>query len=68
VSLRAWASDIEPYDTLDEVWVQIKGVPPPMEQVEMIVTNSLLLGQDVRNRLELTFLHFFSMVGVLDYL
>jgi hypothetical protein len=29
VSLRARAGDIEPYDTLDVIWVQIKGVPPP---------------------------------------
>jgi NurA-like 5'-3' nuclease len=26
--LRAWVGDIEPYDELDEVWVQIRGIPP----------------------------------------
>jgi hypothetical protein len=29
VSLRAWNGDIEPYDSLEETWVQIRGVPPP---------------------------------------
>jgi hypothetical protein len=28
VSLRAWTGDVEPYDTLDEIWVQIRGIPP----------------------------------------
>jgi hypothetical protein len=28
VSLKAWAGDIEPFDVLEEVWVQIRGVPP----------------------------------------
>jgi hypothetical protein len=29
VSLKACNGDIEPYDVLEEVWVQIRGVPPP---------------------------------------
>jgi hypothetical protein len=28
VSLSAWTGDIDPYDVLDEVWVQISGIPP----------------------------------------
>jgi hypothetical protein len=28
VSLKAWTSDIDPYDTLDEIWVQVSGIPP----------------------------------------
>jgi hypothetical protein len=28
VSLRAWIGDIEPYDSLEEVWVQMSGIPP----------------------------------------
>jgi hypothetical protein len=28
VSLKSWTGDVEPYDCLDEVWVQISGVPP----------------------------------------
>jgi hypothetical protein len=28
VSLKVWASDIEPYESLEEVWIQIGGVPP----------------------------------------
>jgi hypothetical protein len=28
VSLKAWVGDIEPFDVLEEVWVQIRGVPP----------------------------------------
>jgi hypothetical protein len=28
VSLKAWSGDIEPYDVLEEVWIQISGVPP----------------------------------------
>jgi hypothetical protein len=27
VSFGAWAGDIEPFDVLEEVWVQILGVP-----------------------------------------
>jgi hypothetical protein len=38
VSLRAWNGDIEPYDSLEETWVQIRGVPPhpKTEQMENI--------------------------------
>jgi hypothetical protein len=28
VSLKAWNGNIEPYDALEDVWVQIRGVPP----------------------------------------
>jgi hypothetical protein len=28
VSLKAWTGDIEPFNTLEEVWVQVSGVPP----------------------------------------
>jgi hypothetical protein len=28
VSLRACTGDIDPYDVLEEVWVQISGIPP----------------------------------------
>jgi hypothetical protein len=28
VSLRDWNGDMESYDSLDEIWVQIRGVPP----------------------------------------
>jgi hypothetical protein len=28
VSLRAWTGDIDPYDVLEEVWVQFSGIPP----------------------------------------
>jgi hypothetical protein len=28
VSLKSWNGDVEPYDALEEVWVQVKGVPP----------------------------------------
>jgi hypothetical protein len=28
VSLKASVGDIEPFDVLEEVWVQIRGVPP----------------------------------------
>jgi hypothetical protein len=28
VSLKAWTGDIKPLDTLEEVWIQVKGVPP----------------------------------------
>jgi hypothetical protein len=29
VSLKAWDGDIELYDALELVWIQVKGVPPP---------------------------------------
>jgi hypothetical protein len=28
VSLKAWTSDIEPYDSLDDVWIHMSGIPP----------------------------------------
>jgi hypothetical protein len=28
VSLKVWTGDIETLDTLEEVWIQVKGVPP----------------------------------------
>jgi hypothetical protein len=34
VSLKAWTGDIDPYDSLDEVWIQISAVPPLMDQLE----------------------------------
>jgi hypothetical protein len=38
VSLKAWTGDVEPYEALEESWVQISGVPPPpqMEQLENV--------------------------------
>jgi hypothetical protein len=27
VSLRAWTGDVGPYDVLDKIWVQIRGIP-----------------------------------------
>jgi hypothetical protein len=29
VSLKAWTGDIDPYDSLDEMWIQISAIPPP---------------------------------------
>jgi hypothetical protein len=35
VSLKAWTGDIDPYDSLDEMWIQISAIPPPlMDQLE----------------------------------
>jgi hypothetical protein len=28
VSSRAWTGDIEPFDILEEVWIQVSGMPP----------------------------------------
>jgi hypothetical protein len=42
VLLRAWNGDIDPYDVLEEVWVQIRGVPPQVEQMEDFQTTSLI--------------------------
>jgi hypothetical protein len=28
VSLKAWTGDIDPYDSLEELWVQFNGIPP----------------------------------------
>jgi hypothetical protein len=31
VSLKAWTGDIDPYDSLEEVWIQMSGIPPQVE-------------------------------------
>jgi hypothetical protein len=27
VSLKAWTGDIDPYDSLEEAWIQMSGIP-----------------------------------------
>jgi hypothetical protein len=49
VSLRAWNGDMDPFDTLDEVWVQIRGVPPPVEYLEVAQADCIHFGADDRN-------------------
>jgi hypothetical protein len=53
VSLKAWTRDIDPYDILDEVWVQVSGIPPQVEQLEDIQASAFLTGKDDGSRLEL---------------
>jgi hypothetical protein len=64
VSLKAWTCDIDPYDTLEEVWVQISGVPPKWSSWRTFrhITSSLdkMVGIDWNS----LFTSFFRMVRV----
>jgi hypothetical protein len=44
VSLRAWTGDIDPYDVLKEVWVQISGIPPKWSNYKTFQHISLAWG------------------------
>jgi hypothetical protein len=46
VSLRAWNGDVEAYETLDEIWVQIRGVPPKWSNLKSFNHISSSLGKN----------------------
>jgi hypothetical protein len=64
VSLRAWNGDVEPYDTLDVIWVQIKGVPPKWSNWKCFRQIAFSLGKMIEIDWNSLFSSFFSMVRV----
>jgi hypothetical protein len=64
VSLRTWTRDVEPYDTLDEVWVQIRGIPPKWSDWKTFNQIASSLGKMVEVDWNSLFSSFFSMVRV----
>jgi hypothetical protein len=64
VSLKAWSGDIEPYDSLDMVWVQVRGVPPKWSSWKCLRQIASSLGKMVEVDRSSLFSSFFSMVKV----
>jgi hypothetical protein len=64
VSLRAWARHIEPYGTLDVIWVQIRGVPPKWSNWKCFRQITSSLGKMIEIDWNSFFSSFFSMVRV----
>jgi hypothetical protein len=64
VSLKAWMGDIEPYDVLDEVWVQIRGVPPKWSSWRTFCQIASSLGKIIEIDWNSLFSGFFNMVRV----
>jgi hypothetical protein len=64
VSLKAWAGDVEPYDSLEEVWVHIRGVPPKWSIRSVFRQISSSLGEMLEVDWNSLFTSFFSMVRV----
>jgi hypothetical protein len=64
VSLRAWTGDVEPYDILDEIWVQIRGIPPKWSDWKTFNQIASSLGKMVEVDWNSLFSSFFSMVRV----
>jgi hypothetical protein len=64
VSLSAWIGDIDPYDVLDEVWVQISGIPPKWSNWRTFNHVSSSLGRLLEVDWNSLFTSFFGMVRV----
>jgi hypothetical protein len=66
VSLRAWNGDIEPYDSLEETWVQIRGVPPPPRWSKWRTFRQIAssLGKMIEIDWNSLFSSFFNMVKI----
>jgi hypothetical protein len=64
VSLKAWSGDIEPHNSLDLVWVQIRGVPPKWSNWKCFRQIASSLGKIVEIDWSSLFSSFFSMVRV----
>jgi hypothetical protein len=64
VSLRAWTGDIEPFHSLEEVWIQISGVPPKWSSWRNFRQIASTLGRMVEIDWNSLFTSFFSMVRV----
>jgi hypothetical protein len=63
VLLRAWTRDIEPYDP-EEIWVQVRGIPPRWCNWRTISQASSSLGKLVEVDWSSLFTSFFGMVKV----
>jgi hypothetical protein len=64
VSLSAWTGDIDPYDVLDEVWVQISGIPPKWSNWKTFNQVDSSLGRLLEVDWNSLFASFFGMVRV----
>jgi hypothetical protein len=64
VSLKAWAGDIEPYESLEEVWVQVTGVPPKWSTWRCFRQLASSLGKMLEINWTSLFSSFFSMVRI----
>jgi hypothetical protein len=64
VSLKAWTGDIEPYDSLDEVWVQMSGIPSKWSNWRTFRQISCSLDKLLEVDWNSLFTSFFGMVRV----
>jgi hypothetical protein len=64
VSLRAWTWDIEPFDTLEESWVQVRGVPPKWSKWRSFRQIASSLGKMLEIDWNSLFSSFFKMVRI----
>jgi hypothetical protein len=64
VSLKAWDGEIKPYDTLQETWVQISGIPPKWTNWRTLRQVSSSLGKLLEVDQNSLFSSFFSTVRV----
>jgi hypothetical protein len=64
VFLKAWTGDIEPFDILEEAWVQISGVPPKWCNWRSFRQISSTLGDMVEVDWNSLFANFFGMVRI----
>jgi hypothetical protein len=64
VSLKAWTSDVESYETLEETWVQIRGVPHKWSNRKMFSQIASSLGRLIEIDWNSLFSSFFSMIMV----
>jgi hypothetical protein len=64
VSLKAWTSDIEPYDSLDDVWIHMSGIPPRWSNWRTFRQISSSLGKMLEVDWNSLFTSFFGMVRI----
>jgi hypothetical protein len=64
VSLKAWNGDIDPYDSLEEAWVQISGVPPKWCNWKTFIQIISSLGKMIEIDCNSLFTSFFGMVRI----
>jgi hypothetical protein len=62
VSLKPWTGDIEPYDSMDEVWVQMSGIPPKWSNWRTFRQITSSLGKILEVDWNSLFISFFGMV------